>query len=144
MTAKEILSRQFLVFLTCAALMLLAAACGADSIPKDCPTYEEKPMTVEEQAARKEYVAQMEAKAREIRPKYDDLFWRQPNVIAVSIGLLTCLPPIDGRPPVGFKIRVTKKVDQSTLPAEDRIPEMIEGVPVQLSEGRHFEFLGGK
>ena len=134
------------VLIGVAAVFLLTAACGGDPATKssrDCQAYEEKPLTAEEQAARKQYVAQMEAKAIEIRPKYDDLFWRQPNVLSVGIGLLTCLPPVNGRPPVGFHITVSEKVDQSTLPEEDRIPDVIEGVPVQISEGTHLEFLGG-
>ena len=40
---------------------------------------------------------------------------------------------------VGFLIRVTEKVDQSALPPEDRIPETIEGVPVQILE-QEFNF----
>ena len=145
------------VLIGVAAVFWLTAACGGDPATKssrDCQTYEEKPMTAEERTARKQYVAQMEAKAIEIRPKYDDLFWRQPkyddlfwrqpNVLSVGIGLLTCLPPVNGRPPVGFDIVVSEKVDQSTLPEEDRIPDVIEGVPVQISEGTHLEFLGGR
>ena len=135
------------VLIGVAAVFWLTAACGGDPATKssrDCPTYEEKPLTAEERTARKQYVAQMEAKAIEIRPKYDDLFWRQPNVLSVGIGLLTCLPPVNGRPPVGFDIVVSEKVDQSTLPEEDRIPDVIEGVPVQISEGTHLEFLGGR
>ena len=135
------------VLIGVAAVFWLTAACGGDPATKssrDCQTYEEKPMTAEERTARKQYVAQMEAKAIEIRPKYDDLFWRQPNVLSVGIGLLTCLPPVNGRPPVGFDIVVSEKVDQSTLPEEDRIPDVIEGVPVRISEGTHLEFLGGR
>ena len=146
MSKRKSSFRLLSVLIGVAAVFWLTAACGGDPATKssrDCQTYEEKPMTAEEQAARKQYVAQMVAKAREIRPKYADLFWRQPNVISVGIGVLTCLPPVDGQPPVGFHITVSEKVDQGTLPEEDRIPDMIEGVPVQISEGRHFEFLGG-
>ena len=32
----------------------------------------------------------------------------------------------------GFKVLVTEKVDQNTLPPEDRIPDMLEGVPVYI------------
>ena len=35
---------------------------------------------------------------------------------------------------MGFIISVTKKVDQSTLPAADRIPDTLEGVPVEIRE----------
>ena len=40
---------------------------------------------------------------------------------------------------MGISLRVDKTIDQSTLPAEDRIPECIEGVPVQIREGPRFE-----
>ena len=35
---------------------------------------------------------------------------------------------------MGIVIRVDTKVDQSTLPAEDRISDCLEGVPVQIIE----------
>ncbi len=33
---------------------------------------------------------------------------------------------------VGFIVRVTERFDQTTLPPEDRIPDTIEGIPVQI------------
>ena len=35
---------------------------------------------------------------------------------------------------LGIKVWVTEKVDQSALPPEDRIPDVLEGVPVQILE----------
>ena len=73
----------------------------------------------------------------------EDLFWRQPNVWATSIGYFRGewdipleVPDGEGgcKRIVGFIIRVTEKVDQSALPPEDRIPDTIEGVPVQIIE----------
>ena len=73
------------------------------------------------------------AKARAIRHKYDALFWRQPNVHSVGIGNIRDEnDEKTGR--VGFIIRVTEKVDQNTLCPEDRIPDMIEGVEVEMRE----------
>ena len=73
------------------------------------------------------------ARARAVRHKYDDLFWRQPNVHAVGIGDIK-----DGNGEWtgiwGFIITVSEKVDQSTLPPKDRIPDCLEGVPVQIRE----------
>ena len=70
----------------------------------------------------------------EVRLKYDPLFWRQPNVFAVSEGFLR-----DGRggwlETSGINVKVTRQVDQSTLPPEDRIPDCLEGVPVRITEG---------
>ena len=80
-----------------------------------------------------EIYAQDVERARAIRHKYDDLFWRQPNVNGVGIGIIeTENGEYTDR--AGFIIDVTKKVDQSTLPPEDRIPDCLEGVPVQIRE----------
>ncbi len=71
----------------------------------------------------------------EIRQKYDDLFWRQPNVISVGEGRFRnpdrtpCTGPGAKN---GIIVGVTAKVDQSTLPVADRIPTTLEGVPVQI------------
>ncbi len=73
------------------------------------------------------------ALAQAIRHKYEDMFWRQPNVHATGIGDLK-----DENGEYigiwGFLIHVTKKVDQNTLPPEDRLPDCLEGVPVQIIE----------
>ena len=146
MPARGMPTRFLTVFLVCAAALLLAAACGGDPATKasrDCPAYEEKPMTAEEQAARKQYIVQKSEEAQEVRLKYDDLFWRQPNVVSVGIGRISCVRTEGGLPVIGIKIRVTEKVDQGTLPEDDRIPDVIEGVPVEIYEGAPFEFLGG-
>lgn len=73
-------------------------------------------------------------RARAIRHKYEDLFWRQPSVHGVGIGILEDESG-EGTEQVGFRIYVTEKVDQDTLPPEDRIPDCLEGVPVQFIEG---------
>ena len=73
------------------------------------------------------------ARRHEVRLKYDPLFWRQPNVFAVSEGFLANEDGgwLDTR---GINVRVTRKVDQSTLPPEDRIPDCLEGIPVKITE----------
>ena len=82
-------------------------------------------------------------RAEEILPKYEDLFWRQPNVWSTGIGLFNdknrnFMRVPDGKGGckmvVGFTISVTEKVDQNTLPPEDRIPNVLEGIPVQIIE----------
>ena len=86
---------------------------------------------------------EMTDRARAIRDKYEDLFWRQPNVWSTGIGFFrddsdNPLEVPDGEGDckriVGFIIWVTEKVDQSALPPEDRIPDVLEGVPVQILE----------
>ena len=63
-----------------------------------------------------------------------DLFLRQPNFVSLGVGTF-----IDENglfiPEIGIVIRVTEKVDQSTLPPEDRIPDMIDGVRIQFQKG---------
>ena len=71
----------------------------------------------------------------QVRLKYDDLFWRQPNVEAVGEGFFRDENGDRAKPEVvGIIVRVTEKVDQSEIPAEDRIPDCLEGVPVQIVE----------
>ncbi len=80
------------------------------------------------------------ARAKAIRYKYEDLFWRQPNVHSVGIGDIT---DENGEYTDiwGFRIHVIEKVDQNTLPPEDRIPHCLEGVPVQIVETPMMELL---
>ena len=67
--------------------------------------------------------------------KYADLWRRQPN-LASGPGVGTIAD--GGRPgePLSIEIGilVTEKVDQSTLPREDRIPDCLDGVPVSIDE----------
>ena len=141
-------SRYFkrLLPLTAVALLILAFL-AIELTPGPCERSE-----IEKEERRKELFIQpneylkyteITEHARAIRPKYEDLFWRQPNVYATSIGFHVDESGYDLEIPdgeggckrvVGFVIRVTEKVDKSTLPSEDRIPSMLEGVPVQIRE----------
>ena len=71
-------------------------------------------------------------RARAIRPKYEAMFWRQPNVWSVGLGFGE---DEDGEfiKEVGFSISVTELVLQASLPAEGRLPECLEGIPVYIS-----------
>ena len=122
---KTKLSLAVLTVIICAvAVLLLVRACGEDW-PWDCTPEKEK--TVAINTSNDVY------RARAIRPKYDPLFWRQPNVHGVGIGDLR---NEDGEETGlwGFVVHVTEKVDQSKLPPEDRIPDCLEGVPVEIRE----------
>ena len=143
-------SRYFkrLLPLTAVALLILAfLAIELDATPGPC----ERPETQTEEGRRPlpttqpEYLSYEEAaeRAESLMPKYEDLFWRQPNIHSVRVGPLydefandIMVPDGRGgyRQEVGFKILVTKKVDQCTLNPEDRIPDTIEGIPVQIGE----------
>ena len=134
MPAKVTLFRLLLIFPICSAALLLVVACGnADSCPVP------NPLRNERDASPEIYNGDVE-RAMSIRHKYDDLFWRQPNVHAVGIGIIKV---DDGQftDRAGFIIRVTEKIDQSKLPLEDRIPECLEGVLVQiLEEAKHIQW----
>ena len=75
----------------------------------------------------------------EVRLKYDPLFWRQPNVFAVGEGLFRDANG-DLTGVSGILVTVSKKVKQSQLPPEDRIPDCLEGVPIQIVEEELSEF----
>ena len=69
----------------------------------------------------------------EVRDKHRDLLRRQPNYLGVGSGNL--MDENGEKTEVrGIILAVTKKVDQSTLPVEDRVPSCLEGVPVQIVE----------
>ena len=68
-----------------------------------------------------------------------DLFWRQPNVWSVGVGLLSDEHGTYTSE-VGIVIQVTEKVPDSELPAEDRIPSKIDGVKVQIRVAPKAEF----
>ena len=80
-----------------------------------------------------ENTRQQMRRIHEMRLKYDPLFWRQPNVYSVAEGYFR-----DGKggwlSTLGIVVSVSEKADQSTLSIEDRIPNTLEGVPVQIIE----------
>ncbi len=69
--------------------------------------------------------------SRNVRDKYEDILWRQPNVYDVTVNQL-----LDDKggwtKHWGITVWVTEKVDQSTLPPEDRIPDILDNVPIQI------------
>ncbi len=76
----------------------------------------------------------------EVRDKYLPLLERYPNYVGSGVGRfrdengeLT-----GGR---GIVISVLEEVDPSTLPPEDRIPDCLEGIPVQLEVSGPFELI---
>ena len=82
-------------------------------------------------------------RAKAVREKHKELFRRQPNLTGFGVGVLR---DADGNflwDDIGIIVHVSEKVDQSTLPEQDRIPGSIEGVPVQFVKGERLENLGG-
>ncbi len=68
-----------------------------------------------------------------VRKKYEPLFWSQPNAHSTGLGVFR---DENGETTGdwGIVVWVTRKVDQSTLPPEYRIPDCLEGIPVQIKE----------
>ena len=72
-------------------------------------------------------------RAKAIRHNYDDLFWRQPNVHAVGVGFLI---DQEGRrtDQIGVLVSVTEIAPTDQVLPEDRLPDYLDGVPVQILE----------
>ena len=65
--------------------------------------------------------------------KHAEKLWRQPNVWSMGPGYILDENGEETREP-GITIEVTEKVPQDQLPAEDRIPDRIECVRIQIIE----------
>ena len=123
------------VLIGCVAILWLAAACG-DGVA-EFRDFEEEPCEASLSPKEGNMTTETESpedrgeRIHNVRLRYDDLFWRQPNVRGVSEGFIT-----DENGSIteiwGILIDVTEKVDQNTLPPENRIPDCLEGVPVQM------------
>ena len=124
--------RLLLVIICFAAVLGLAAVCG-DGAFKDPSTLCDTNSSAEEGTVTTtpENPDDRRARVHEVRLKYDPLFWRQPNIVSVGEGLLR---DENGEltETAGIVVGVSEKTDQRTLPAEDRIPDCLEGVPVQI------------
>ncbi len=71
--------------------------------------------------------------------KYEDVFWRQPNVHGFGASFVKGEDGIyTGE--VHIVIEVTEKVPDEDLTSEDRIPPVLEGIPVQIIESPAQEF----
>ena len=118
--------------ITCLTAVFLLAACSGDSEFKDPSTLCETNTSAEEETmtATPEIT---DERILEVRNKYRPLIRRQPNYLGSGVGYLM---DENGEPTEtsGIVIGVTKKVDQGTLSPEDRIPDCLEGVPVQILE----------
>ena len=126
------------LLLACLATAGLLAAC-ADAAEEDAPT----PVVAIEEAIgtmTQSDVPLTRERIHEVRLKYDDLFWRQPNVWGVGEGLLYDEND-EPTETIGITVKVSSKVDQNTLPIADRIPAFLEGVPVQIQERNVPRFL---
>ena len=125
-------SFRLLPLLICLAALLLAAACGDDTF-KDPSTLCEPNSSAEEgnMTATPENTDEY---IQEVRDKYSDLFRRQPNYRRHTGPVRLWDENGEMSETAGIVVEVTKKVDQSAIPAEDRLPDCLEGVPIQIEE----------
>ncbi len=124
-------SFRLLPLLICLAALLLAAACGDDTF-KDPSTLCEPNSSAEEESLTTPEITREHI--IEVREKYRDLIRRQPNYRTHGGPALLMDENGEYTQVSGIMVWVTKKVDQSAIPAEDRIPDCLEGVPVQIVE----------
>ncbi len=127
------------VFLICAAALWLAAACGG--APEPCRGAPNQQISIlEEGRMTTPHATPTDERIHEVRLKYDPLFGRQPYYGGVGEGLFRDENG-EWTGTVGIIVHVAKKVDQNTLPPEDRIPDCLEGVPVQILEEPGLELM---
>lgn len=83
-------------------------------------------------------------RAVEVSNELKPLFKRQPGFVGAETGFLIDERTIRSTKSWGILVFVKEKVDQDTLPLEDRIPEELDGVPIQIvsSELRLKHFAG--
>ena len=83
------------------------------------------------------------ARIREVRLANDDLFWRYPNVVAVGEGYFKS-PTGDWMNIIGIIVHVSERVSPTSIPAADRITDIIDGVPVQIrvDDGEYGHMMG--
>ena len=88
-------------------------------------------------------MGELTEQTQELLYRFRRMHGGQPNAWAISFdffedgnGDILEVPDGEGgcKRVMGFVVRVNEKVDQSTLPAEDRMPDMFEGFPVQIIE----------
>lgn len=74
---------------------------------------------------------QME-RATEAQARYTDMLMRMENVTGVAVGLITKDNSYTDQ--IGLVVLVEKKVPSEQLAPQDRIPDELDGVPVDVQE----------
>ena len=131
-----------------AAGLWLAMACGQQTTD---PTPEVKERTYDDPATlcpsegenmneEKVTVERAVERAKVVLDKHRERFLRQPNLVRFGFGHLRDTDGNFIRDEIGIFIGVSERVDQSTLPEEDRIPSCIDGVPVQFEIREPIEY----
>ena len=98
-------------------------------------------MTPEERARRAKAIDEAFFRADLVILRHEELFASQPNVFMVRADSIGRGP--DNRAGIGVRVHVTEIVPQWKLPPQDRIPCVIDGVPVEITTADPRDFLGG-
>ncbi len=72
-------------------------------------------------------------RAEAVRQKYLPLFERQPGYLAAWVGFIRNADE-SLTDQIAIKVGVEEVIDQSTLPEADRIPDCLDGIPVEIIE----------
>ena len=76
-------------------------------------------------------------KLSDVQARYAPILMSKPNVVGVGIGLVRVNGEVTAEP--ALIVMVTKKLSPEELEPEDVIPQMIEGVRVDVQETGAFE-----
>ena len=125
-------TKALMLFIAAAGLLLTTACAGGK--PGGCTT-ESMGFVSRLSASEKQFeeLRSQRMLAWDVFLQHNSLIWRQPNVYEVRNDFLR-----NGEGERigewGITILVTNKVDQGALPAEDRIPDYLDNVPIQIVE----------
>ena len=136
--------RWFLLTVVCLTATLLAWACGDAGItPEERAQEWAEQLQAWEECMSKEIEITHE-RVKEVIAKHRALLRRQPNQYGFGGGE-SMLNEHTGETleRAGIVVYVTDKVDQSTLPEEDRIQDCLDGVPMWIIEAPNTLDLGG-
>ena len=115
-----------------AACLSLAAACRGETsgCTTETPELTSRLNTSEEEHQQHQ---EIDILTWSVQSKYNSLFWRQPNVYNITPGFLR---DDEGgwTDTWGLTVWVTEKVDQNALPPEDRIPDYLDEIPIQIMQ----------
>jgi hypothetical protein len=75
------------------------------------------------------------AQVRAVKAHYEPMLMRKPNVVGVGIGIQQRQAQPTGQ--LALVVNVTHKVPWEDLPDQDRIPQELDGVPVDVQEVGH-------
>jgi hypothetical protein len=74
------------------------------------------------------------ARVTDVQARYSDWLMKKPHVVGIAVGLRKRVGFLAEPSQLCLVVMVEKLIPPEQLPPEDRIPEEIEGVPVDVQE----------